>query len=254
LFTFTRRLLKPTGREINSTIDFSDPANYYKGNPALVPENINNLELGFNKTWQNISFTSGIYYNSVRHVIQHIQTDPVNNETTTIPENLQGKTTTGLELTGHFDLTRGWDVTANANIFERHNDAAPQFGIIANNGLSWNANITTNVTPLERLSFQIHANYRAPYMDVQDKNRAVFGLDAAAKYDFAGDKASLSLNANNVFNSRKGAFLRSSNTLLLDWERRTVSSRATLTLSYRFGAHSAASRHAGEKESEQEAD
>jgi hypothetical protein len=73
-------------------------------------------------------------------------------------------------------------------------------------------------------------------MEVQDKNRAVFGLDAAAKYDFAGNKASLSFNANDVFNSRRGAFLRSSNSLLLDWERHTVSSRATVTFSYHFGS------------------
>src|SRR6185437_10183827 len=106
--------------------------------------------------------------------IQNIQTEPINTETTTTPENLKGQTTAGLELIGHFDLVKGWDVTANANIFERHNDAAPQFGITANNGLSWNGNITANITPLKNLSFQIHADYRAPYLAVQDKYRAVF--------------------------------------------------------------------------------
>jgi len=237
-FTFSNRVLKPIGREVNSTIDFSDPANYYEGNPGLRPESINNLELDYNKTWQNISITSGIYYNRVSNKIQHVQTTPVNDETTTIPENLKRSTTTGLELIGHFDLLKGWDCTANANIFERDNEAAPQFGIAANNGLSWNANITSNITPVQRLSFQIRADYRAPEMIVQDKNRAVFGVDAAAKYDFSGNGASLSLNANNIFNTRKGAFLRSSDDLLLDWERRTVSSRATLTFSWRFGTGS----------------
>jgi len=247
--TFTTRVLKPTGRAVNSTVDFSDPANYYKGNPGLTPENITDLELDYYKTWQNISFTSGIYYNRISNVIQNIQTDPVNDETTTVPENLKRKTTTGLELLGHFDLFKGWDIAANVNIFERNNDAAPQFGIVANRGLSWNANMTSNITPIQSLSFQIRADYRAPYMDVQDKNRATFGLDAAAKYDFAGHKASLSFNANDVFNTRKGAFLRSSNALLLDWERRTVSSRATLTFSYYFGSGS--SKQPGKKDSKQ---
>jgi ferric enterobactin receptor len=243
-FTFTKRVSKPSVRDFNSTTDFSDPANYYKGNPGLMPESLTNLELDYNKTWQNISLTSGIYYNRVNNVIQHIQTDPVNDETTTVPENLKRSTTTGLELIGHFDMVKGWDLTANANFYERDNDAAPQFGIAANKGLSWNANVTSNVTSLQRLSFQIRADYRAPEMILQDKHRAVFGLDAAAKYDFAGNKASLSFNANDVFNSRKGAFLRSSDTLLLDWQRHTVSSRATLNFSYRFGAGSGASKHA----------
>jgi ferric enterobactin receptor len=251
-FTFTNRVSRPSARELNSTTDFSDPVNYSKGNPALMPESINDLELDYNKTWQNVSFTSGIYYDRIDNVIKHVQSDPVGDVTVTTPENLKRSTTTGLELIGHFNLLKGWDLTANANIYDRDNDAAPLFGIAANNGLSWNANVTSNVTPIQRLSFQIHADYRAPDMILQDENRAAFGLDAAAKYDFAGNRASLSFNANDIFNSRKWAFLRSSDDLLLNFERRTVSSRATLTFSYRFGVGSNASKQPRKKDSKQD--
>jgi len=235
-FTFTSRISKPTVRQFNSTTDFSDPTNYYRGNPALIPESVTDLELDYNKTWQNISFTSAIYTNRINDVIQDIQTDPVNDETTTIPENLRHSNTIGLELIGRFGLLKGWDLTANANIFDRDNAAAPQYGITANNGISWNANITSNVTPIQRLSFQIHADYRAADMLLQNKNRATFGMDAAAKYEFAGNRASLSFNANDIFDSRRRAFLKTSDDLLLDWYRRTISSRATFTFSYQFGS------------------
>jgi len=237
-FTFTNRISKPTVRQFNSTTDFSDPTNYYRGNPGLIPESVTDLELDYNKTWQNISFTSGIYTNRINNVIQDIQTDPVNDETTTIPENLKYSVTTGLELIGHFDLLKGWDLNANANIYNRDNAAARQYGITANNGISWNANITSNVTPIQRLSFQIHADYRASDYLLQDKNRESFGMDAAAKYEFAGNRSSLNFNASDIFNSRKRAFLKNSDDLLLDWQRHTVSSRATLSFSYRFGAGS----------------
>jgi ferric enterobactin receptor len=243
-FTFTNRISKPTVRQLNSTTDFSDPTNYNKGNPDLIPESVTDLELDYNKTWQNISFTFGIYNNRINNVIKSIQAAPVNNETTTMPENLKHSITTGLELIGHFDLLKGWDLTANANIFDRDNAAAPQYGITANNGISWNANITSNVTPIQRLSFQIRANYRASDMFLQDKNHAAFKMDAAAKYDFAGNRASLSFNANNIFNGRAGSLLRSSDDLLIDLEVRRVSSRATFTFSYHFG-------HASKKESKQ---
>jgi len=67
-------------------------------------------------------------------------------------------------------------------------------------------------------------------------------MDTAAKYDFAGNRASLSFNANDIFNTRKRAILRSSDDLLIDLEVRTISSRATFTFSYRFGAGSGASK------------
>jgi len=245
-FTFTNRISKPTVRQFNSTTDFSDPTNYNKGNPSLVPENVTDLELDYTKTWQNISFTSGIYNNRIHNAIGYIQDAPVNDETTTMPENLKYSITTGLELIGHFDLLKGWDLTANVNIFDRDNAAAPQYGITANNGISWNANITTNVTPVKRLSFQIRADYKASDMFLQDKSLAAFGMDAAAKYDFAGNRASLSFNANDIFNSRKQAFVRSSDDLIINLGLRQISSRATFTFSYRFGAGSGASKHAKE--------
>lgn len=241
-FTFIKRVSRPSVREFNSATDFSDPANYYKGNPALVPESITNFELAYHQTWENITFSSGLFHNRIDNVIQHIQTAPIDDETTTIPENLKRSVTTGLELIGHFNILKAWDLSANSNIYQRDNDAAPQYGIAANRGISWNANITNNVTPIKRLSLQVRADYRAADYVLQDRNRAAFGMDAAAKYDFAGNRASLSLNAIDIFNSRRSAFLRSSDDLLLDWQRRTVSSRATLIFYYHFGAGSDAAK------------
>ncbi|MGN8071416.1 TonB-dependent receptor domain-containing protein [Mucilaginibacter sp. SG564] len=234
-FSFTNRVTRPTPRELNPSTDFSDPTNYETGNPHLIPESINSLELGYNKNWKNISFTSSFYYSRLNNVIKHIESAPVNGLIITTAQNLKHSTTTGLELIGHFDLIKAWDFTANANIFERQNDAAPQFGITANSGLSWNANITNNIAIAKSLAMQIRADYRAADFIIQDRNRPAFGLDVGAKYDFPGNQASLSFNSVDIFNSRKWAFLRSSDALLLDFQRRTLGSRATLSFTYHFG-------------------
>ncbi len=243
-FTFARRLSKPSVRQLNSTTDFSDPSNYNKGNPELKPESVTNFELDYSKTWLNITATFGIYTNVINDALQIIETVPVKDETSTIPENLNYSITTGLELIGHIDLLKGWGLTANANVFNRDNGAAPQFGIAANHGISWNANITSNIVPVKSLSFQIHADYSAPNLFLQFQNRASFGMDAAAKYDFARNRASLSFNATDIFNRRNRAFLSSSEAVLLNFRRHRESSRAILIFSYRFGKDSGASKHA----------
>lgn len=74
---------------------------------------------------------------------------------------------------------------------------------------------------------------------IQDRKWSTCGLDAGAKYDLPGNTASLSFNANDIFNTRKWAFLRSSDDLSLDFERRTISSRATIAFTWRFGNGSA---------------
>jgi ferric enterobactin receptor len=234
-FTFAHRISEPSVRQFNSTTDFSDPTNYNQGNPRLKPASVTNIELDYIKTWPHISITAGIYNNTVINVVQFIQEPPVNDETTTIPENLKRAVTSGLEIIGRFEILKGWDLTANANIFDRYNAAAPQYGIAANNGISWNANITTNVIPVQRLAVQIHADYKAPYMNLQDRHRPNFGMDGAARYDFAGGRVSVGLNATDIFSSRKRAVLRSSDDLIIDLFVRTMGARMMMTFSYRFG-------------------
>jgi hypothetical protein len=53
-----------------------------------------------------------------------------------------------------------------------------------------------------KLTVIVHADYSAPNVYLQFKNHTSFGMDVAAKYDFAGNRASLNLNASDIFNSR----------------------------------------------------
>lgn len=233
--SYTRRVTRPTAREINPFLDISDPVNFDTGNPALLPEDIHSVELGYSKSWKGVALTSSIYYNQVNNVIKHIESQPVDGVITTFPQNIKRSTNTGLELIGRLDLSKVWGFTANVNVYYRQNDAAPPFGITATSGYSCNANITNNFNLARGLSVQVRADYRANDVLIQDRNHAAFGLDAGAKYDFAGGKASLSFSSRDIFNSRKWSFLRESNTTLLDFERRTLGSRASLSFTYRLG-------------------
>jgi ferric enterobactin receptor len=236
--SYVHRVTRPTPRELNPFVDVSDPVNYDTGNPDLLPESIHSVELGYSKTWEGVSLTSNLYFNQINNVIKHIESDPVNGVITTSPQNIKGSTNSGLELIGRFNLLKTWDFTANANIYRRQNDAAPQFGISESHGYSWNANITNNISVVKDLSVQIRVDYRANDVLIQDRNHAAYGIDAGAKYDFPGKRASLSFSSRDIFNSRKWSFLRESDATLLDFQRRTQSSRASLTFTYRFGKSS----------------
>ncbi len=237
--SYTRRINRPTPGEIDPFPDVSDPVNYDEGNTTLRPEDINSIELTYKKTWSAVNFTAGYYYTQVDHVIKHVQTNPVDDVTFTIAENLPRAINTGLELIGNVRMSRFWSFTANANLYDRINAAAPPFGIVATSGISWNANITNDFSLARGLSAQIRADYKASEFIVQDRYRRLYGFDAGAKYDFAHNKATLSFSARDIFNTRRWAFLRVSDGLLLDFQRVTYSARALLTFTYRFGSSSA---------------
>ena len=233
--SYTRRINRPTPQEIDPFPDVSDPVNYDEGNTNLRPEDINSIEFTYKKNWPNVNFTSGFYYTRADHVIKHVQTNPINDVTFTIAENLPRAINTGLELIGNVRVSKIWSFTANANVYDRINAAAPPFGITATRGISWNGNITSDFLLAKGLSAQVRADYKASEFIVQDRYRRLYGFDAGAKYDFAHNKATLSFSARDIFNTRRWAFLRVSDGLLLDFQRVTYSARALLTFTYRFG-------------------
>lgn len=236
--SYTHRINRPTPEELNPFPDVSDPVNYDEGNPRLRPEDIHSLELTYKKTWPTAFLTTGLYYNQVNHVIKHVQVDPVNDITITIGENLKKAINTGLELIGNVRVSEIWSFTANVNIYGRINSSAPQYGIAATSGITWNGNIANDFSITKGLSAQIRMDYKAAEVILQDRYRHAYGLDLGAKYDFAHNRATLSFSGRDIFNIRRPSFLRVSDALLLDWQRITFSARAALTLTWRFGGDS----------------
>ena len=234
--SYTRRISRPTPAELDPVWDVSDPVNYDMGNPALRPENIHSVELTWKKSWTNITITSGLYYTLATDVIKHVQTDPVKDVTITISENLPRAINTGLELIANMRVSGLWSFTANINVYDRINSAAPPFGIPATSGVTWNANITNDLSLAKGLTVQVRADYKANEVILQDWWRRAYGLDAGAKYDFAHNRATLAFSSRDIFNTRRPAFFRVSDDLLLDWQRITYSARAALTFTWRFGA------------------
>ncbi len=233
--SYSRRVNRPTPRELDPFWDVSDPVNYDAGNPRLLPESIHSAELTYTRTWPTASLTSGAYFTLVNDVIKHIQTVPVNDVTFTITENLNRAINTGLELIGNFHPMKAWDFSANVNVYERINDGDSAFGIAATHGLSWNFNVTNNFSVTRDLAIQVRADYKAPELILQDRYRTVWGLDGGARYDLWHHKASLAINGRDIFNTRKWRFLRESDALLLNFQRITYSARAAITFTWRFG-------------------
>ncbi|HXO74070.1 MAG TPA: outer membrane beta-barrel family protein, partial [Puia sp.] len=233
--SYSRRVNRPTPRELNPFLDVSDPVNYDAGNPRLLPESIHSVELTFTHTQPKASLTAGAYFTQVNNVIKHIQTPPVNDVTYTVSQNLKRAINTGIELIGNFHPLKAWDFSVNANLYERINDADSAFGISATHGFSWNANITSNFTIVKNLTLQVRADYKAGDVILQDRYRHVYGIDGGIRYDCWHGKASLALNGRDIFNLRRPSFFRVSDALLLDWQRITYSARTSLTFTYRFG-------------------
>lgn len=250
--SYSRRVNRPRGWDTNPFIDVSDPLNYRQGNPNLKPEDVHAFELSYSKFWPKITFISTAYLRQTNDVIQRIRTEPDQNGITiTTPQNLTKEISSGLELIGRFDVSKAWNFTANANLYQSKIDGVPAFGIVDNSGFTWNANLTNNFVLPYNITLQIKGDYRARQVMAQGTRNAMYGVDAGAKYDFKNKKSSLSLNIRDIFNTRNWSMTTSTQNSVVDFRRYMQGTMASLTYSYRFGKTSFSPKK-GKKPDQQE--
>lgn len=233
--SYTRRVNRPRGWQVNPFRDISDPNNIRVGNPGLKPEDVHAFELSHMKYWNSFTFTSSVYFRQVNDVVEGIQEKIDSTTTLTRFANLSKYQAGGLEFIGRVDFSKAVNLTANVNVIYNKNFGSKEFKIEGNSGYNWTGSLIGNVQLPHSLSAQINMNYISKRVTVQGKARPMFGADAALKKDIMNKKASISFNVRDVFNSRRWEMNTLTADFSRDFRRRMQGRMGTLTFSYRFG-------------------
>jgi len=234
--SYTRRVNRPRPWDTNPFIDYSDPLSWRQGNPNLLPEDVHSYELSYSKFWSKVTFIGSAYMRRTNDLIQRIRSVP-NEEGIIIvsPENLTKSLNSGLELITKVDPIKAWNFTGNVNVYHSNIDAIPAYNIAANSGFSWNANLTNNFTLPYNITLQVKGDYNSSEIQAQGRRKAMYGIDAGAKYDFPNKKASLSMNVRDIFNTKRFGMITEDGFTVTDFQRYMRGPNGNITFSYRFG-------------------
>ncbi|MDB5136064.1 MAG: hypothetical protein JWP37_2667 [Mucilaginibacter sp.] len=257
-FSYSRRVTRPRGNQISPFLDKSDPLNYSQGNPNLLPQDIHSFELSYINYWKTLTLTSSLYYRLTNDNIQRIITPVTSEISLTEFENVKSASNAGYELIAKLSPSNAFDLTGNLNVYYKNIDGDPALGLTATSGYAWNANLTANIKPVKKLSFQIRGDYQGPQVVPQGKAYAVYGIDGGVRYDIS-KKLNVSLNGRDLLNTRKFANDVKYNNPALNYysdqysQRRFATGVYIATLSYRFGS-TPGKQNKKEKNKEQQQD
>ncbi len=201
-FSYSRRVERPSPRELNPYVDYSDSLNIRTGNPALKPEFATSLELGIQKYWKTSSLTTSIFYNRTKDVVEYITQMQDNGVTITMPMNINTSTKYGMELIGTLSPQKWVKINANVSFFQDIMSALPEEDIEGSKLFSWNTRLNLSFFPWENGSFQLIGNYNAPTRSIQEFRKEQYYADASFRQDFLKNKLSLSLRLTDIFNTR----------------------------------------------------
>jgi len=252
--SYTRRVNRPRGWQVNPFINVSDPLNIRQGNPNMMPEDIHSMELSYGKQWEGVTLTSSAFYRRMNDVIQPIiiHVDDESSATTMQWNNISRNETSGLEVISQINVTRSIDVMANANLSHTRFHGSSEFDIAPNKGFNWDVNATANYRIIPNLSAQVRAEYRAPRVMAQGKGIATTVIDAGLRLDVLNRKGSIMFNARDLLDQRRFGGFTDTGQVYRYFESRWMRRTFTLSFSYRFGQQNLQQREERPRPSEME--
>lgn len=239
---YTRRISRPWGRLLNSFVNVTDSTNISYGNPYLDPEFSNAYELNYIKNWESHTLSVSVYYRSTNDVIQRISyLDGTIMKSTY--ENVAKSQSAGTELVVKNNFARILDLTTTVNLYYNKLDGfsylpegaqAPVVGK-ANEDFSWDAKMIANVALPAAFSLQVTGSYNSKRIIAQGYRKANYSVDAGIRKAFFDRKLSLSVNARDIFNTRKWKTETSGTGFTQYAENWRTGRTVGFTLTYSFG-------------------
>ncbi|HEY6064201.1 MAG TPA: outer membrane beta-barrel family protein [Chitinophagaceae bacterium] len=271
---YTRKINRPNFFQLYPYTDYSDSLNISRGNPDLKPEFTNSVELSYQKTFKKNkdNFLASLYYKNTTNLITRYQvkeTNAANGKDVLINTyiNANSAYVTGLEMTLKTKMTKWWDLTSNLNLFTSKINIDLPNQPKQDQFASWFAKVNNTFKLPKNFTIQLSGNYQSKTVlppggsggegggrgggggmmgggggmfgqtsSAQGYVRANYWVDGALKYEFLKNKqASISLNVNDIFRTRRSDVHSESAYFTQDVFRRRDPQILRLNFSWRFG-------------------
>ncbi len=238
---FNRRLRRPRHWFLNPFETRTSETYIRKGNIALDPTYTNALDLGYLKKWNKFTLNSSVYYqHSINNFefAQREETRIIDGTPTLViirnPINLSSQNRYGFEFTANYNPFKWWRLSNSFNFYSYQTKGNYNNISYNANDVSWFTRFNSRITLPGKIDWQTRAMYRGPRETAQSKREGMFMVNLAFSKDLFKDKATLSFNVRDLFNSRKRKSTDYTPTTITTGEFQWRERQILLNFTYRF--------------------
>lgn len=248
--SYSKRIQRPRGRQLNPFSNISSNLNIFRGDPNIDPSYTDALDFGIIKRWDKLTLNTSTYFNITNNVSQFIRresgifTDDGTPVLLTGPVNVAKENKVGFEFTLNYTPYKWWKLNGNFNFFRnetigefRYNNFVNQPVVINldNVATSWFSRINSKVNLPFKIDWQTNFTYNAPQKTAQGSIEGIAFMNIAFSKDILKDKGTLNFNVSDIFNSNKRIFDANIPNFVnshteVQWRVRQI----TLSFTYRF--------------------
>lgn len=232
---YSRRISRPSIWSLSPLYQVRDLLNFSVGNPFLQPEFTDSYEVGYMKGWAQFLFNATVYHRASTNVHTRVIRLMDNNVAIQTRENALRRNSTGLELINQVQFANWWDATLSGNFFYSEIIGDNIEEGFNNSNFSWTVSLLSNMAIPNLFTFQVQGNYRGPIVFPQGELEPYWGINAGIRKNILDEKATISLNISDIFNTRVFRIRNEDRRFVQDRVYNRETRIGTIAFTYRFG-------------------
>ncbi|MGB8317328.1 MAG: outer membrane beta-barrel family protein [Ignavibacteriaceae bacterium] len=204
--SYSRRINRPNGWNLEPFLSWWDPNNVRKGNPNLLPEFIDSYELGFQTLLGEITLNNDVYYRINHNRIDWVRSAYAENVTLNTFANVGTDYSLGTEYMFTLNPLKLWNVNLMGNLYDYRIKGVINDVPYEKKSFNWNIRFNNGINIFKTTQLQLNIRYNSPSVSSQGRYEGFFRTDAAVKQDLFGKNISLTLQARDLFKTGKREF------------------------------------------------
>ncbi len=256
--SYARRINRPRGHYLDPFLTWTDMFNVRSGNPELLPEYIDAMELAYVKQMGKTQLSVEGYYRIRQNKIEGFRTPYESSDATIDSEGVilttfrnAGKDfSLGVEAMLTTPLTKWWEASFSGNIYDYRLEVEAGEESYNRESLTWDLRASTTFTLTKWLRLQLDGNYRSESITSQGSWGAYYSFNAGLKGDFLNRRLSASLTWRDFLSTAKYSSVLSSDGIYQTTEYRPHTPFIMLSIGYRLNNFKSSRQHQNVDDSE----
>jgi len=198
--SYSKRINRPNENMLNPFAFYSDPNITISGNPKLMPEYVDAVELNYQKMFGSVFVTAQTYYRKSNDSFTQTFSVDTSGRLNIMFDNYGNSDVYGAELSSSFSIAQIVKLDPSINLFQNHLDGKVNGVSIVKDFFNWSArlNATVNFSTDTRLQMSVNT---MKFVDAQSESDLFMFISASLRQEFFEKAVSLTLQARNLFNT-----------------------------------------------------
>lgn len=232
-YAYSRRIDRPSYQDLNPFIFFLDQFTFGKGNPFLQPQYTDAFSLNYSL---NNRFVASLSYSHTTDAMTEVlEQDNDSQRTFQTYRNLSNFDNISLNLSAPFTLKDWWTLRLSLTGFQNSYRSPYMDGELDADQFTYNLYVSNNFNLPGDLKAEVTGYYQSAFIFSIFEARPQYSIDFGLNKTILDGKGKISLNVNDLFNTRQFEAKIRQGDLNLDLVNKNESRRINLTFTYSFG-------------------